>query len=57
MFSVQYECAFTDLEKNLLDKAIPITKQHLLSLLNAIEAFHQQWILHRDLKPENILFL
>lgn len=51
-----YECAFTDLEKILANKAIPIsladTKQHLLSLLTAIAACHDRWILHRDLKPD-----
>lgn len=51
-----YECAFTDLEKILGNKAIPIsladTKQHLLSLLTAVAACHDRWILHRDLKPD-----
>jgi serine/threonine protein kinase len=51
-----YECAFTDLEKILNNKSIPIsmadTKQHMLSLLSAISACHDRWILHRDLKPD-----
>ena len=56
-----YECAFTDLEKIVHNRAIPIsmadTKRHLLSLLQAISACHDRWILHRDLKPDNMLFL
>lgn len=56
-----YECAHTDLEKILKDKRIPIsngdTKQHLKTLLEAIAACHDRWILHRDLKPDNMLFL
>jgi cyclin-dependent kinase 7 len=56
-----YECAYTDLEKILGNKAIPISmsdiKRHLLSLLSAISACHDRWILHRDLKPDNMLFL
>ena len=46
-----YECAFTDLEKILKNKSIPIsladTKQHLFSLLSAVSACHDRWILHR----------
>jgi cyclin-dependent kinase 7 len=45
-----YECAYTDLEKILNNKAIPISladiKQHLSSLLSAISACHDRWILH-----------
>ena len=46
-----YECAYTDLEKILKNKSIPIsladTKQHLFSLLSAVSACHDRWILHR----------
>lgn len=46
-----YEAAVTDLEKVLKDRAISIsladTKQHLLTLLRAISACHDRWILHR----------
>lgn len=47
-----YECAFTDLEKILQNKSIPIsladTKQHMFSLLSAVSACHERWILHRE---------
>ena len=47
-----YECAFTDLEKILKNKSIPIsladTKQHMFSLLSAVSACHDRWILHRE---------
>ena len=59
--SLVYECCSTDLSKILANRAVSIsladTKQHLLSLLNAIEFCHERWVLHRDLKPDNMLFL
>lgn len=46
-----YEVADTDLAKILKNRAISIsladTKQHLLSLLRAVAACHERWILHR----------
>lgn len=49
-----YECAHTDLEKILANRSIPISladiKQHMKSLLLAVSACHDRWILHRDLK-------
>ncbi|GKY99435.1 hypothetical protein MPSEU_000898100 [Mayamaea pseudoterrestris] len=56
-----YECAYTDLEKILNNKAIPLSmadiKRHILSLLSAVAACHERFILHRDIKPDNMLFL
>ena len=46
-----YEVAVTDLEKILKNRAISIsmadTKQHLFTILTAISACHDRWILHR----------
>ena len=46
-----YEVADTDLDKILKNRAISIsladTKQHLWTLLRAISACHDRWILHR----------
>ena len=48
------EKAVTDLDRILHNISISISladiKQHLFSLLNAISACHEKWILHRDLK-------
>lgn len=50
-----YEVAYTDLEKILKNKSIPIsladTKQHMFSLLSAVSACHERWILHREFVP------
>ena len=46
-----YEVADTDLEKILKNRAISIsladTKQHLITIMRAISACHDRWILHR----------
>mmetsp|Transcript_3755 Transcript_3755/g.5603 ORF Transcript_3755/g.5603 Transcript_3755/m.5603 type:complete len:309 (-) Transcript_3755:84-1010(-) len=56
-----YELCYTDLSHIIRNSSIPLSladiKRHMLSLLRAVEACHEKWILHRDLKPDNLLYL